>query len=35
MNTLHVDILEMRLSDTQDDQLKSQQRGKIKCEQMD
>lgn len=35
MNTLHVDVLEMCLSDTQEDQPKSQQRGKIKCEQMD
>lgn len=35
MNTFHVDTLEMCLSDMQEDQLKSQQRGKIKCKQMD
>lgn len=34
MNALHVGTLETCLSDTQEDQLKSQQKGKIKCEQM-
>lgn len=35
MDALHVDTLELWLNDMQEDQLMSQQRGKIKCEQMD